>query len=271
MKIIDAWMQHPTQYFLQQEIFDSLKRWQKHMKTMSDLPLELTVAAMDEAKVNQGLLSAWCGPQGYLISNDKVASCVQQFPDRFFGVAAVDIKKPREAIKELRRCVKELNFKALRIVQWLWNLPSDHRLYYPLYAECVELDIPVCLQAGHTGPFCPSEPGRPIPYLDNVALDFPDLKIVAGHIGYPWTLEMIALATKYPNVYIDTSAYKPSRYPQELVSFIQKHGKHKVLFGTNYPMIMPKDCVAEIEKLQLNSETEELFLARNSMNVFKLS
>jgi hypothetical protein len=86
-------------------------------------------------------------------------------------------------------------------------LPPDNRRYYPLYAECVELGIPFCLQVGHTGPLCPSESGRPIPYLDHVALEFPELKIVAGHIGYPWTAEMIALATKYPNVYIDTAAY----------------------------------------------------------------
>ena len=99
--------------------------------------------------------------------------------------------------------------RALRVLPWLWNLPPNDRRYYPLYAECVELGVPFCLQVGHTGPMCPSEPGRPIPYLDEVALEFPELVIVGGHIGYPWTDEMISLATKYPNVHIDTSAYKP--------------------------------------------------------------
>jgi predicted TIM-barrel fold metal-dependent hydrolase len=70
-------------------------------------------------------------------------------------------------------------------VPWLWNLPPNDRRYYPLYAECCELDIPFCTQVGHTGPLQPSEPGRPIPYLEEVALDFPDLKIVCGHIGFP--------------------------------------------------------------------------------------
>ena len=79
--------------------------------------------------------------------------------------------------------------------------PLTDRRYYPLYAECIDLDIPVCLQVGHTGPLCPSEPGRPIPYIDEVALEFPELRIVCGHIGYPWTTEMIAVATKHPNVY----------------------------------------------------------------------
>ena len=73
------------------------------------------------------------------------------------------------------------------------------------------------LQVGHTGPLMPSEFGRPIPYLDDVAREFPDLKIVGGHVGFPWTNEMLALAMKYPNVCIDTSAYVCKRYPQELV------------------------------------------------------
>ena len=117
------------------------------------------------------------------------------------------------------------------MVPWLWNLPPSDRRYYPLYAECIERGIPFCLQVGRTGPLCPSEPGRPIPYLDTVALEFPELVIVGGHIGYPWTAEMISLATKYPNVYIDTSAYKASRYPTELVDYLRGHGRHKVLLG----------------------------------------
>ena len=82
------------------------------------------------------------------------------------------------------------------------------------------------------------ETGRPIPYIDQVALDFPDLMIVCGHIGYPWTEEMIAVARKHENVYIDTSAYTAKRYPPELVDYMQsKSGRQKVMFGTNYPMI----------------------------------
>ena len=101
-------------------------------------------------------------------------------------------------------------------------------------------------QVGHTGPLRTSETGRPIPYLDDVALEFPELVIVGGHIGYPWTAEMISLATKYPNVYIDTSAYVARRYPAELVEYMRGHGRRKVLFGTNYPMVTPKRALERI-------------------------
>jgi predicted TIM-barrel fold metal-dependent hydrolase len=217
------------------------------------------------------MLCAWWGPRGPLISNDAVAAMVRAHPGRFAGVAAVDLARPMDAVRELRRCVRDLGFRALRVIPWLWNLPPDDRRYYPLYAECVELGIPFCLQVGHTGPMRPSEPGRPIPYLDTVALEFPELVIVGGHIGYPWTAEMISLASKYPNVYIDTSAYKSNRYPRELVDYLRHHGRHKVLFGSNHPAWPAADCLRDLDGLQLDRETAEAFLHGNAERVFGLT
>jgi hypothetical protein len=173
-----------------------------------------------------------------------------------------------EAVREVRRCVNELGFVGIRVVPWFWELPPDDRRYYPVYAECVEQDVPFCLQVGHTGPLKPSETGRPIPYLDNVAREFPELTIVGGHIGHPWTEEMMALATKYENVYIDTSAYKPKRYPEEFVEFVNGHGSDEVLFGTNYPMIQPDDCLGGVDDLGLEEEVERKFLYENAQKVF---
>lgn len=115
----------------------------------------------------------------------------------------------------------------------------------------------------------PSEVGRPI-YLDQVALDFPDLAIVAGHIGYPWTDEAIAVATKHSNVYIDTSAYTVRRHPRQMVEFMRGHGAAKVLFGTNYPMITPDKALEGIDECGLSSDAKALFLAGNAARAFKL-
>ncbi len=268
--IIDVWMQHPNLNFINHPIFDSLRRWTGMEKFTEEIPVEVTVSAMDEGGVQTGLLCAWWGPQGALISNDEVASVVKRHPDRFVGIASANLFKPMEAVRELRRCVKNLGFKGLRIVQWLWNLPATDRRYYPLYAECIELDVPVCLQVGHTGPLCPSEPGRPIPYIDEIALEFPELRVVCGHIGYPWTAEMIAVATKHPNVFIDTSAYTAKRYPHELVNYLRGHGRKKVLFGTNYPMLTAARCLEDIDELKLEEEAKGLFLHANARRTFKL-
>jgi predicted TIM-barrel fold metal-dependent hydrolase len=166
--------------------------------------------------------------------------------------------------------VRELGFVAVRIVPWLWDLPPTDRLYYPLYAACVELGVPFCTQVGHTGPLRPSETGRPIPYIDQVALDFPELTIVCGHIGYPWTTEMIAVADKHENVYIDTSAYTARRYPGELVDYLRGRGRRKVLFGSNYPMITPAQALDHLDRLGLDEQACELFLAGNARRVFAL-
>jgi predicted TIM-barrel fold metal-dependent hydrolase len=268
--VIDAWIQHPTQRFLSDPMFATLRRWMRVEQVPEQLPIELTLGALDMAGVSRALLSAWWGPQGPLLSNDEVDALVKAHPDRFVGVASVDLMRPMDAVRELRRCVRECGFRGLRMLPWLWRLPPNDRRYYPLYAECCELGIPFCLQVGHAGPLLPSEPGRPIPYLDEVASDFPELVIVGGHIGHPWTEEMLSLATKYDNVYIDTSAYKPSRYPDALVRFMRGRGKKKVLFGSNYPMILPGDCLAQVGDLGLDEETTRAFLHDNAARVFGL-
>ncbi|RZV56429.1 MAG: amidohydrolase, partial [Pseudomonadales bacterium] len=217
----------------------------------------------------RSLISAWVAPRNVMISNDEVAGFVAQAPERLIGVGSVDISKPMDAVREIRRCVIELGFKAIRVLPWLWEVPPNDRRFYPVYTACCDLGVPFCTQIGHTGPLMPSEVGRPI-YLDQVALDFPELTIVGGHIGYPWTDEAIAVATKHENVYIDTSAYTARRYPQSLVEFMRGHGRNKVLFGTNYPMIMPVKALEYLPELALGEDVQELFLSGNACRIFNL-
>ncbi|MEZ5074194.1 MAG: amidohydrolase family protein [Solirubrobacterales bacterium] len=266
---IDVWMQHPTLRHASHEMFASLWRWTGAEPPREEVPIAATIDAMDRAGIDRGIVCAWYGPDGDLISNDEVAGWVEQHPSRLCGLASVDVRDPVAAVAELRRRVAA-GFVGLRLLPWLWERPPDHRLFYPLYATCVELGVPFCLQVGHTGPLRPSEYGRPIPYLDRVALDFPDLVIVGGHIGYPWTDEMIALARKYPNVFIDTSAYTARRYPPQLVDYLRSDGRHKVMFGSNFPMIDPEHALADLDSLGLDEEARELFLEGNARRVFAL-
>lgn len=269
-QIVDAWLQHPTPKFLGHEMFTSLRRWMRMEQVPQEMPVEFTTGALKAAGVQRGILSAWWGPSGPLLSNDEVAATVKAHPAQFAAVCSVDLHRPMDAVRELRRCVKEQGFVGVRLLPWLWGLPPNDRRYYPVYAECIELDVPFCLQVGHAGPLRPSDPGRPIPYLDEVAYEFPELRIVGGHIGYPWTDEMVSMATKYKNVYIDTSAYTPERYPESLVRFMKGPGKKKVLFGTNWPMIAPQKCIDQLGLLDLDRATRKAFLSENAERVFKL-
>lgn len=248
-------------------MFESLRRWTKMPVPTEPLPIEATLAAMDAGGIARMLISAWVAPRDVMISNDEVAGFVAAAPDRFVGVGSVDISKPMAAMREVRRCTGELGFKGIRVLPWLWEVPPTDRRFYPVYAACIEAGVPFCTQIGHTGPLMPSEVGRPI-YLDQVAIDFPELRIVAGHIGYPWTDEAVAVATKHENVFIDTSAYTIPRYPRQIVDYLLGPGRRKVLFGSNYPMIMPGKALEGLDELGLSDEIRADFLAGNARRVY---
>jgi predicted TIM-barrel fold metal-dependent hydrolase len=231
---------------------------------------------MDEAGVSQILLAAWYRPGSVVFSNEQVAEYTRAYPTRIFGLASVNLHDPVAAVKELDHYVRVEGFKGLRVVPWLWNLPPTDAHYWPLYVKCVELDVPFCTQIGHTGPLCPSEVGRPIPYVDEIALKFPDLKIVGGHLGYPWIGEAVSVAWKHENVYIDTSAWSPKYYPPEFFTFANTTGRKKVMFGTNFPQLGWRACVDAVKTTGsgisngLREEVVRDFMGGNARRVFKL-
>src|SRR5262245_30845213 len=119
--IIDAWMQHPNGDWIKNPMFDSLRRWQPGAWSETSQPIEATLAEMDKAGVARGMLCAWWGPSGPMISNDEVAHHCRAHPERFIGVASVDLYRPLEGVRELRRRIKQDGFKGLRVVPWLWG------------------------------------------------------------------------------------------------------------------------------------------------------
>ena len=270
MNTIDVWAQITTERMGKAAWLEPLLRWTDQTEASSLPTVESTVSAMDAAGVETALISAWHGPQGSLISNEEVSAQIDQAPDRFKGLAAVDLTNPVEAVRELRRWVDGTKFVGVRVVPWLWNLPPNNRLYYPIYAACVDLGVPLCTQIGHTGPLLRSDTGRPIPYLEDVLLDFPELVVVGGHVGFPWVNELISLTIKFPNFHVDTSAYAVHRLPADFVEYMKGLGVDRVMFGTNWPMLTPTQCLAKIDALGLTDEQAGAFLSGNARRVFRL-
>src|SRR5947207_2869574 len=122
-----------------------------------------------------------------------------------------------------------------------------------------------------TGPdVFPSEVGRPL-YLDEVALDFPELRIVGGHIGWPWTEEAIAVAWKHRNVWIDTSAHMPKHFPPTFVHFMRTFGQDKCLFASDWPLLPIARPLGELdEHCALGAAVRRKFLRANAVRAFKL-
>jgi predicted TIM-barrel fold metal-dependent hydrolase len=269
--VIDAWVvPNPP---------DIARLWPDHLAHVFKLfkreealagatPEEL-VAEMDEAGVDIAILTGVV-EESFVIGNEVTAAFVEAAPTRFRGRACVDPRAPAEAVRELERCVRDYGFGSLQVLPYAFGLPFSHRLYYPLFSKCVELGIPVVTQAGHTASILPSDPGRPL-YIDEVALDFPELVVVAGHIGWPWTEEMIALAWKHPNVYIETSGHTPRRYPAAFVDFLKGLGKEKCLFGTDWPWLRFDRSLEQVKALELDPETERKFLGGTAAQVFSIT
>lgn len=266
--IIDVWAQITTDRMMQCDWMETLLRWSKD--GIAQPTVKSTCAEMDKAETSVALLSAWYGPQGALISNDEVAEQIAESPSRFRGLASADIRQPLNAVKEIRKWLNKDEFVGVRIVPWLWGLPPDDRHFYPIYTVCAELGVPVCTQVGHTGPLLGSEYGRPIPYLENVLLDFPELTVVGGHVGFPWIDELFTLTIKFPNFYVDTSAYALHRLPSDFVTYMKSIGDDRVMFGTNWPMISHSKALNGIENLALSEMQKEAFLYGNANKVFEI-
>ena len=166
-----------------------------------------------------------------------------------------------------------LGFVAAHLYPHWCGLAPDHAKYYPYYAKCCELDIPIMMQVGHNLVYSrerrlPSV-GRPI-CLDQVAIDFPELRLIGIHIGIPWTDEMISMCWKHENVYTAGDAYAPKYWPDAFVHYANSFGREKVMFGTDWPVIDPERAVREVEELGLREESKRLLMRDNALRVFKL-
>ncbi len=169
--------------------------------------------------------------------------------------------------------MRDYGFIGAHFYPHWFELAPDHAKWYPFYAKCVELDVPIQLQVGQSMVYDPRYPrrsvGRPIT-LDTVACDFPELKIVGIHVGIPWTDEMIAMAWKHANVYIGSDAHSPKYWPASFVHFIKSFGKDKVLFGTDFPVLDFERTMKEIDALGFSDEVRAKFLRDNAIKLYKL-
>lgn len=232
------------------------------------------LAEMDAAGVEKVILSAFRLDGVTIVSNDEVGELCAAYPERFAMACTVDPRDGMQAYREVERCVQDYGCRCLRLEPYAYGngkvgLPPNDKLYYPLYAKCIELDIAVALQVGHTGPLMPSECGRPI-YLDEVALTFPELRLIGTHLGQPWHEEMMVLAWKFPNVYVETSARAPKYWPESFVHFVRTYGQDKVIWGTDYPMLSFERCRREAESYAFEPAVLQKLLRDNAVRVFKL-
>ena len=247
-------------------------------QTAQGIGLDEMLRRMDAAGIERGFLVATRAgrlghPACYHLPYELVARAVKQHPDRFHGMAGLDPYEGMKGVQALERAVEELGFIGAHFYPHWYELAPDHAKWYPYYAKCCELDVPVQMQVGQSMIYDPSYPvrsvGRPIT-LDAVACDFPELRLVGIHVGIPWTDEMIAMAWKHKHVYIGSDAHSPRYWPESFVRYIDSFGQDKVLFGTDFPVLDFERTRAEIEALGLKPESKRKLLRDNALRVYKL-
>jgi len=255
------------------EVSDVVKWWGLKFegKTTEEFVSYLDAAGVDTVMIPSAKMASYQTQE--LIWNvteeqvTEVASAAA--PGRIVGLFGINPREGMDGVRRLEQSVREGPFIGAHLHTYGFGIPVNHRRYYPFYAKCAELGIPVVMQVGHSAERMPSEMGRPI-HIDDIALDFPELTIVGAHTGWPWVEELVALAWKHRNVYIGTSAHHPKYWDKSLVQFANSRGRGKVLWGTDYPVMDYADALAAIDALPLKDAARDLVVAGAARSIFKL-
>lgn len=236
------------------------------------------IAMLDEAHVTRTLITGFdeASTGGtHFVPNALVAAVAARHPTRFIPFAGADVMRGRDEVLATREWIADRGFRGLSLRPFMINLPPDDRHYYPFYELCAELGVPVSVHASANWTMNrPSDLGHPR-HFDQVACDFPELKLILSHAGYPWVLEACLLAWKHPNVYLELAAHRPRYFTapgtgwEPLLRFGQTTIQDKILFGSGAFLIgrPVRALLDEFRALPLRPAVMEKWLWRNAARV----
>lgn len=227
--------------------------------------IEACLREMDKHNVQQAML-------GIPEEGELNKEAIRRFPERFFGSMAANPNRGMDEVRRLVRMKEEYDIKAVTAFPagLCPQVPINDKKWYPLYAKCVELDIPFVCTVGVPGPRVPLGCQK-VELIDEVCWFFPELKFVMRHGGEPWEDLAIKLMIKYPNLYYSTSAFAPRHYPESIIQYANSRGADKIMYAGYFPMGMSLDRIFEdMEKVPFKDHVWPKFLRDNAKRVFKL-
>jgi predicted TIM-barrel fold metal-dependent hydrolase len=216
-----------------------------------------------------GVARAMLGVSG--INTDAVRA-LEEHPDRFFGSYEVNPNRGMDGVRDLVRAYETLGIKAASAFPagLCPQVPINDKRFYPLYAKCVELDIPIFVCAGVPGPRVPMAV-QDVSLIDEVCWFFPELKFVTRHGCEPWTELAVKLMLKWPNLFYSTSAFAPRHYPKAIVDYANTRGADKILYAGYFPMGLSLERIfTELRDVPFKDEVWPKFLRDNAVKVLKL-
>jgi predicted TIM-barrel fold metal-dependent hydrolase len=198
---------------------------------------------------------------------EEMEELAGRWPGRFASLALVDPERGMRGVRDMRVRLDVPWVIGSYLHTHSWDRRLDHADLYPYYAVCADAGVPVTAQAGTSGGLLPSECGRPIS-VDRPALYFRDTPFVLSHLGWPWCDEAVAMALKFPNVYLGTGAYPPRHWPAPVVDFLRGPGRTKVMFATNFPTVGHRHALAQVAELALPEPVESDLLGGTARRVY---
>ena len=230
-------------------------------------PIAFTVESMDRHGIDRAMIG---------VGLDETVGhghrALRQHPDRFIPSFSVDPNRAMAGVRDLVKAHETLGVKAAVAFPagYLPQVAINDKRFFPLYAKCVELDIPICVTTGIAGPRVPSA-CQATELIDEVCWYFPELRFVMRHGAEPWTDLAVKLLLKWPNLYYSTSAFAPRHYPQAIIDFANTRGADKVMYAGYFPMGLSLDRIfAELPGVPLKAEVWPKFLRDNAVKVFHL-
>jgi hypothetical protein len=211
------------------------------------------------------------------VPSDEVAEACAANADVLVAFGSVDPWRGRAAVRQARRLVEQYGVRGFKFHPSLQAFHPDDRMAYPLYDALQELGVVALFHSGQTGigAGVPGGGGIRLKYsnplaLDDVAADFPELKIVIAHPSFPWQDEALAIATHKPLVHIDLSGWSPKYFPSQLVRYANTLLADKVLFGSDFPVITPDRWLADLEKVDIRPDVRPRLLKDNAARLLGL-
>ena len=226
-------------------------------------PISITLNEMDKFGIEVGVIG---------VGGDVSQKALKQHPDRFVGQGSVDPNKGMQGIRDMVRQYEEFGVRSFGAFNAGYNpqVAIDDAKMYPIYAKCVELDVPIFSCAGVPGPRFPMWP-QEVSRIDQVMYDFPELVFVTRHGCEPWEDLAIKLMLKWPNLYYSTSAFAPRHYPKAIVDYANTRGADKIIYAGYFPMgLTVERIMTEMPHVEFRDHVWPKFLRENAARVLKL-
>lgn len=251
------WTRHPAEYMFK-DIPEELTAADDRLDSIGE-----TVAQMDQHNVRVGVIH---------MSDDRAAEALRRHPDRFAAIRPVNPNQGMDAVRLIQREYDQGLIKGVSFFPsgQMPPVPINDKKAYPIYAKCIELDLPIFINVGVPGPRIPMMP-QWVGHLDEVAYDLPELKVVMRHGAEPDEALAIKLLLKWPNLYYSTSAFAPKYWPEAIIRFANSRGADKVLYGGYFPMGLELTRIfAEMDQTPFKDHVWPKFLFQNAAKLLKL-